>query len=358
MKSEVIAIIRMGEPNAYYLLKPISMCRDVSFLHIIRPKPPGMCREIPNSRYYEIKSRYKIVRFFKIYHQAVRLAMHPEVRAIVSFFAFPYGLIAVLAGLRTSKPVHIGFVGDDWYRYCLSWYGGFLNWILRKAQLITVTGNRMKKEMTDNNYQPKNIFHLPHAVDVALFKSTPPEARQFDCIFVGDLIQRKRVDLIILAMESIKKEYRDVRLCIVGDGPLREALENEACVKGLKDNIKFVGRQERLVDFYSDAMIIVIASDMEGFPFALVEGIVSGAVPVSTNVGTIADIIEHGKQGLLSPPGDAQALGENILRLITDKDLYMRMRSEVLKMRNEFCFENVSELWTTWIGEMERGNRR
>ncbi len=351
-KREIVAIIRMGDSNVYYHLKPLAMSSNVSLVHIIRPRPPGSILLNDNFRYHEIQSKSKLVQFLKILMHSIRLARRPEVMAIVSFFAFPYGFFALLAGWWTGKPVHIGFVGSDWYRDCESWYGRFLNFFLRNAQLFTVTGNLMKKEMVSQNYPENIIFHLPHAIDISSFENIPPDKRKYDCIFVGNLIFRKRVDLIIAAIDQVKRNYPDIKVCIVGDGPLREELENDVRGRGLNQNIFFAGHQVKPNSFFSNAKINLIASDMEGFPFSIVEGIASGTVPISTNVGTISDIIEHEKNGLIITPGNSDALSENILKLIENPDLYMKLRQEVLSIRESFSFENTSILWEEWLKRM------
>lgn len=349
---EVIAIMRMGEANVYFHLKPIAMSPKVSLLRVIRPFPPIQRGTIEKSIYYEVHGRTIFQRLWRIYRQAVRLGMHPEVKLFVSFFAFPYGLIALLAGLRTGKPVHIGFVGSDWYRYCRAWYGRLLDFFFRRAKLLTVTGTKMKQEMVARHYSPQNIFHLPHAIDVEEYVVTSPDKRKYDCIFVGHLVPLKRVDLIISAINLVKKIHTHVSLCIVGDGPLRLTLEAQVLKMGLQHNIFFAGFQPRPAKWFSEARIVIIASDREGLPFALVEGMAAGAVPVCTDVGTIPNFIDNEKTGLLVPPGDTKALAASTIRLMEDKQLYSRMQSAVLAKREEFRFENVATMWSKWISMM------
>ncbi len=351
-QAEVVAVMRMGEANTYYHLKPISMCPNVSSLHLVRPLPSIQRGEIKKLRYYEISGKTIIQRLWHVYQKAVKLGMRPQVKAFVSFYAFPYGFIAFLAGKRTGKPVHIGFVGSDWNRNCHAWYGHILDRLLRKARLITVPGPTMKKEMLARHYPPEKIFLLPHAIDVDEYIDVSPEKRKYDCIFVGYLLPVKRVDIIISAIGIVKRVYPQISLCIVGDGPLRSGLESQTKELRLEQNISFVGFQQQPARWFSDARIVLIASDMEGFPFTLVEGMVAGAVPVSTTVGTIPDFIEHGKTGLLVPPGDSNALAESIACLMDDKQLYDRIRDAVLEKRKEFRFENVANLWSNWITMM------
>jgi len=348
--NELVAVMRMGQANAYYHLKPVVMSGIVDHLHIVRPLPPEIPGVISGSTYHEVKGKTIVTRLAKVFLKTLSLGMRREVKGFISFYAYPYGLIACLAGMLTRKPVHIGFVGDDWYGHSFAWYGPVLNAIFRRAALITVTGPKMKDEMVERHFPSHRIHHLPHAIDLDRYLDTPPKDRRYDCIYVGDLIPRKRVHDIIAAIHEVKKVKSDLRLLIVGDGPLRSGLESQAESLGLDGTITFAGFQSDPSKFFCDSKIVVISSYREGFPFTLVEGMAAGAVPVSTPVGTIPDIVIHGETGLLFPVGDVSGLAGCILKLLTDEALFGSLRSEVLVKRSEYGFERVAGLWAEWIG--------
>lgn len=346
---ELVAVLRMGHANAYYHLKPVAMSGLVDHLHIVRPLPPLLPGAIDHSTYHEIRGNSIISRLAKVFFSSLSLGMRHEVKGFISFYSFPYGLIACLAGFLTGKPVHIGFVGSDWYGHGHAWYGRILNQVFRRAAMTTVTGPKMKVEMVERRFPAGKIFHLPHAIDLCKYRDIPPESRAYDCVFVGHLIPTKQVDVIISAINEVKKVKPDVRLAIVGDGPMRSNLESQVLSLGLKDNVSFTGYQQDPSSFFCNSRIVVIASYREGFPFTLVEGMAAGAVPVTTPVGTIPDSVAHRKNGLLFPVGDVRGLADCIIELLTDDGLYRSLRSEVLKEHREYSFEHVSDLWTGWI---------
>jgi glycosyltransferase involved in cell wall biosynthesis len=281
-----------------------------------------------------------------MYTTAVRLGKRPGVGAFVSFFAVPYGLIALLAGLRTGKPVHVGFVGSDWHRDCKSPVGRLLNLWLRRAALISVPGKPMKAEMAAAGYRARRIFCLPHAVDLSRYKDKPPLERRYDCIFLGYLVAVKRVDLMLEAILKVRRRLPEVRLCIVGDGPLRASLAARAARLGLQRNVVFAGYQSRPQKWLSDARILLISSDAEGLPFALIEGMAAGCVPVCSSVGSIPEIIRHDVSGILVKPGNAAAIAEAVKGLLTDYPRYLRLRAGVLEQQRELGFEHAADIWT------------
>lgn len=348
-KSRFIVIIRMGDANFYYHLKPVDMCESVGCLHIIRPLPNRCSHALENAIYHEIRGNMLIQRLWKTLLLAVKLGRDRDVKGFISFYTLPYGLMALLAGTMTRKPVHIGFVGDDWNTHGKAWYGPLLDLFQKRASFITVPGDTTKQELVRRGYRPDKILVLPHSVDMNKYVDRPSGEREFDCIFVGYLDRNKRVEVILRALCIVKRAYPGVRACIVGDGPQRGMLESLSEDLGLRQNVVFTGYQPDPSPSFSNARMVLIASDNEGFPFTLVEGMAAGAIPISTPVGSIPDYIRHGENGLLFPLGDPQSLADCILDLMTNKAMYETLRKGVVDSRQGFSFDRVSLMWSDWI---------
>jgi glycosyltransferase involved in cell wall biosynthesis len=82
----------------------------------------------------------------------------------------------------------------------------------------------------------------------------------------------------------------------------------------------------------------------------------SGLVPISTPVGAIQDLIVHGKNGLLFPQDDHQALARCITSLLKDDERYLRMRSEALEVRQTHSFATATAVWDRWFKTLDRGS--
>lgn len=351
-KFDVLVIMRLGDANVYFHLEPISMIEAVDTINIVRPLPENPHRKVSKSKYHEISSKGALKKLWQTYRTSLEIARKDRIKAIVSFTAFPYGLIAFIVGFQAGIPVHIGFVGSDWYRDCKSWYGRFLNKIFRQADLITVTGNKMKNDMTKVNYPASRIHHLPHAVNINAYDIIPPEKRIYDCLFTGHLIHRKRVDIIIQAIAILKKDMPDIKLCILGKGPLLSELKDQAISLDVEENVDFLGYVDTPENYFSNSRIVIIASAREGFPFALVEGIAAGAVPVSSDVGTICEHIENHKNGLLVPYNDVQALAGAVQKVLFDKNYFRTLQNGVLDTRKKYSFEYARDKWKQWFYEV------
>ncbi len=348
MPFEVVACISSHDSLAYHYLAPIARHPDVSRLWIVRPQR-SLYGDIPKSEYVLAPARFRIWRFVQMIRICLRLGGRKEVRAFVSFNPFPYGFIAYIAARRHNKPIHFGFIGSDWYRHATGILGPFLLPVVKKARFITATGERMRAEMIERGLDSQKVHALLHCIDLDRLLVNNPGNAKYACVYVGELIERKRVDLILRAFAKVKNSHPDARLCIVGDGPLKGNLREQARRSGIEEAVDFVGFTFDVRPYLADSKIILIASDMEGFPFSMIEGICAGLVPVSTPVGTIPDLVVDGENGLLFPRGDAEALADCVNRLLDEQGLYEKLRAKALELRNRFSYDAATAVWDKWF---------
>lgn len=125
-------------------------------------------------------------------------------------------------------------------------------------------------------------------------------------VAVGRLVPIKRFDLLIQAFRTLLPSRH--HLVIVGDGECRPQLE-----KLSRDlpNVHLIGLRRDLAEIYFDADLVVLSSDNEGTPVALIEAVTSGVPVVATDVGGVRDIYRDG-MGSIVPRGDVQQLGRAI----------------------------------------------
>ncbi|MCP3958614.1 MAG: glycosyltransferase [bacterium] len=348
MAYEIVCCLELSDALVCHYLTPIARHPSVSRVWIVRSRVSRYA-EIPKSEYVLTPQSPKPRRWLRMRKECLRLGERPEVAAFVSFNPIPYGLIAERAARRHGKPMHFGFIGSDWYRDVAGAWGRWTLPTFAGADFLTATGKRMRDEMVARGLAAEKIAVLPHCVDLERFTVAEPDAAGYDFVFVGQLIRRKRVDLILRAFRKILDRYPAARLCIVGDGPRRDELEALALLLELSGAVDFVGYTYDVQRYLADARMVVIASYREGFPFALVEGMCCGLVPVATPVGTIPDLIADGENGLLFEEDDAGALAACLERLLGDGEVYRRLRARVLEMRPDFSYRRATEVWDPWL---------
>jgi colanic acid/amylovoran biosynthesis glycosyltransferase len=162
----------------------------------------------------------------------------------------------------------------------------------------------------------------PLGVDPTGFPPRPFRANPspFQIICVGRLAPVKGQHLLIDAMATLIQEGRHIRLRFAGDGPDRAGLQRDVESRGLADAISFAGNvnQDNLLDLYRESDALVLSSFAEGLPVVLMEAMAMEIPCVAPWVNGIPEIITHETDGLLVPPGDAEALTRAISRLMDD----------------------------------------
>lgn len=160
---------------------------------------------------------------------------------------------------------------------------------------------------------------MPGGFDVEEFRPTAVP-RPVDLVFVGRLAAIKRVDLLLDAVACVRQTLPDVRVEIIGEGTLRDLLEQQARQLGLASNVRFVGSQPKVCDWLKRARVFVLTSDSEGLALALVEAMLCGLPVVCSNVGDLPDLVEDGLNGYLVSSRTPEAFAERIVGLLTDPE--------------------------------------
>jgi glycosyltransferase involved in cell wall biosynthesis len=145
------------------------------------------------------------------------------------------------------------------------------------------------------------------------------EDRHIVCI--ARLVKIKDHSTLLKAFKDIIHQRKDVKLLLLGDGPLREELEEEAKKLGLINYVRFLGHREDIADWLSISDISILSTHVEGFSSTVLESMGSGVPVIATNVGGNPEAIEDGETGFLTPPGDAAAIAEKTLLILNNPHL-------------------------------------
>lgn len=168
---------------------------------------------------------------------------------------------------------------------------------------------------------------------------------------VGRLSPEKGQTLLLKAIADLRASGIDtIQLTLVGDGPLRAALERECSELRLADVVTFAGAvdQDAMPEYYRRADVFCQPSFMEGIPVVLMEAMASGLAVVSSGVAGIPELIDDGESGILVRPGRTDELARAIAELARDparrEALGRRGRETVL--RDFDARENAAEVAT------------
>lgn len=158
---------------------------------------------------------------------------------------------------------------------------------------------------------------------------------------VGNMTRQvKRTDLFIQAAGLVARQHPDIMWHIIGDGQMRNQLEQLAKNCGVYDQIVFAGRVSNVAGYLERLDIGVISSDSEGLSNALLEYMFKGATAVATAVGGNPELISNGVTGLLVPPNDPEALAKALIHLIEDDTMRHNLAQQArLKAEADYSWE-------------------
>lgn len=135
---------------------------------------------------------------------------------------------------------------------------------------------------------------------------------------VAVLRAQKRLDVWLEAARLITRVRPDARFVIVGDGPLRGELEQQAARLGIDDRVRFTGLRKDVPTFLALFDVYLMSSEYEGLPLALLEAMANSLPIVTTAAGGIPEVLTDGVEGRVLPFGDAQLLARSVLDLLDD----------------------------------------
>ncbi len=144
---------------------------------------------------------------------------------------------------------------------------------------------------------------------------------KFVALFVGRLRLQKSPHDLIAAINLIKGEIPDLKLILVGDGPLKYELQQEIEANGLEDIVQLVGTVSDPEKYFELSDIFVLPSVFEGLGLVILEAFRSCLPVVSTNIEGPKELVENGRNGILVDPKKPQQLADAILKLYRNPEL-------------------------------------
>ena len=207
-------------------------------------------------------------------------------------------------------------------------------WLYTRATSHIVTaGEALRAELIRRNGFPaQRIESVPTGMDAQRFRPGERAAARValdlpqDATLVGivaTLRSWKGHRYLIEALPGLRQE---LRLVIVGDGPMREVLEALVDDLGLRERVRFAGNQHDVVPWLQALDIFALPSYAnEGVPQALVQAMLTGLACVTTHAGSIAELAQHDATALVVPPQNVEALRAAIDRLARDTSLRRRL---------------------------------
>jgi glycosyltransferase involved in cell wall biosynthesis len=247
----------------------------------------------------------------------------------------------------------------------LAWYTPRRRKILRHLQSLSsavlVNSGEIREQLVrEDGFDPESIRIIHNGIDLDRFKNIRSERNRLfpglqDCKLVVNVANMhsdiKGQPLLINAAREVCANFPQARFVLIGDGTRRTGFESMAADLGLKQNFLFLGQRHDVADLLTCCDIAVLPSQAEGFPNALLEYMAAGLPAIATDVGGSCEVVEHGVSGLLTAPGDPNALAKSILYLLQNPAAALELaRVGRERVQRDFSFEqmiaNVDAMYT------------
>lgn len=208
--------------------------------------------------------------------------------------------------------------------------------LLGRRDRVVAVGQAVRQALIENEgIAGPRIEVIHNGIDLAAFSAGGDRLalRSEFGLGVDDLVllQVARLDpykdhsAALRMIEIVAKSRPEARLVLVGEGPEEESIRSMIRQGGLESNVRLLGLRTDVARLLPMADLFLLTSVTEGIPVTLIEAMAASLTIVGTRVGGMAEVVEEGTTGLLSPSGDAPSLAESVLRLSADPGLRLRM---------------------------------
>jgi len=233
----------------------------------------------------------------------------------------------------------------------------------RNADSIIVLASSQKTVFASLGVKKSRMRMIPTCINVSnfsVFRGVRQAVRQElgvsnDVVigFVGRFFAEKNLFTLLGSFAQVLETAGDMKLVLVGTGPLEEQLRTFCHELSINDRVVFTGFREDVNRLLSALDVFVLPSYTEGCPTALLEAMASGKAIISSNIPSIREIVRHNKEAILVDPYNAEELKQAILLLYNNSNLRAELGHNAEKRArayniNEVCGQ-VQELYKELI---------
>jgi glycosyltransferase involved in cell wall biosynthesis len=272
-----------------------------------------------------------------------------------------YLLVARSLGRKVVYQVHGGALPEEFFSGN-AFLTGLLRWVLSMPDAVVLLA-QVELDAYQRFVPKQRLVVAANAIDAGPLVSKPIKSKTagpLQLVYLGRLAWNKGIYEAIEALGTLVKEGRDLKLSIAGGGPEESAIKQRVAELGLSEHVRFPGPLfgEAKDALWSASDVFVFPTfHREGLPYALLEAMAAGAVPITTRVGGIPDVMQDGVHGLLIEAKDPAGLARAIGRLDDDRDALARMaeagRQRVLA---EYTVERLAQDFKRIYATLIKGN--
>jgi len=220
----------------------------------------------------------------------------------------------------------------------------FLKKFIKNAKAVRIINKKQTPQFLKRISVDKNkLKYIPaFYINFNVFRPQNLE-KKYDLVFSGRLVKNKGINILLSAIEKLKLQNPNIKLAIVGDGPLKNKIKRFIKNRNLKNNIELIGwlpGAEDLVRVYNQSKIMVMPSFNEGGPRVNLEAMACGVPVITSRVGLMLDIINPSisseQVNGLFIDWNSDDIAKKIKLLLEDKTLYKKIAENGFKTVQQF----------------------
>ncbi len=216
----------------------------------------------------------------------------------------------------------------SWMRYALQG-----RQLMAGGDLFVAVSEAVRRRAIERGYPADRTFMIHNGIDLGRFAPTGARPEAGLILHVGRLVEKKGTSLLIRAFAQVRAQYRDARLVVIGDGPLRAGLERQAAQQRLPGAVTFLGERspEDVAEWMRRAWLLAVPSltardgDAEGLPTVIIEAAAASLPVVASDHSGAPEAVVDGRSGFVIPEGNQQALACRLLDLLGSEPLRAAM---------------------------------
>ena len=212
------------------------------------------------------------------------------------------------------------------------------------SDAVTAVSGYLQKQTQELFHIRQKIHVIYNPIDTAIFNppAEKPKNAKKVIVHISNFRPVKRVCDAVKVFDLIACRI-PAELWFVGEGPEMSGAEQMAAQLGLRDKIKFLGKQPDVEDILKKADLLLSTSEYESFGMSIAEAMATEIPVVATCAGGIPEVVEHGVTGYLAPVGNIQGLAQAALRILTCPCIHDQFgKAGLQRIRDHFHVDTIT----------------
>jgi len=347
----------------YYMLEEFS--KYWRRIDIICPKTQQIVFNVHNNVYVHSSDKLKIFQPWFIFKKGLEIYRKQKFD-LFTIHSYP-PFYNDIGGLKLYKKIRIPYILEimhingypkasgikEWIYKILT--NKFINHFAKRSSVVRVINYKQVPEFLINSGVSKDKIKIVPAfyIDFDIFKpqekpctrTSSVQGKKYDIVFSGRLVENKGISLLLGAIKNVKVQMSNIKLIIIGDGPLRNKIQKFIKKNKLQNNIEFSGwlpKNEDVAKIYNQSKIMVMPSFNEGGPRVTLEAMACKVPVLTSRVGIMLDIIQDGENGMFID-WEVKDIASKITLLLKDENLKNKIAENGYQTIQQFERKKVIE---------------